>query len=139
MPVPGHRQSPPDKGKTKSRSNNKVTTAVFPYTTFRFGKKTITKKALRTSFFYQQSSAPNRKPLPMKNHVRKKYQSRSSDLHSQAKQTSLLSFPMTGFRLRLFLECIQRLVSSRILTVFPFHRLYLLIAVRMALCVGIKL
>ena len=85
MPVPGHRQSPPDKGKTKSRSNNKVTTAVFPYTTFRFGKKTITKKALRTSFFYQQSSAPNRKPFPMKNHVRKKYQSRSSDLHSQAK------------------------------------------------------
>ena len=85
MPVPGHRQSPPDKGKTKSRSNNKVITAVFPYTTFRFGKKTITKKALRTSFFYQQSSAPNRKPLPMKNHVRKKHQSRSSDLHSQAK------------------------------------------------------
>ena len=51
MPVPGHRQSPPDKGKTKSRSNNKVTTAVFPYTTFRFGKKAMTKKALRTSFF----------------------------------------------------------------------------------------
>lgn len=91
MPVPGHRQSPPDKGKTKNRSNNKVTTAVFPYTTFRSGKKAITKKALRIPKISKRNSAPNRKPFPMNNHVRKKHQSRSSDSHAQTKSATAFS------------------------------------------------
>lgn len=63
----------------------------------------------------------------MISHLRKKYQSRSFDSHRiNARMSCLLSFPMTGFlRRTLVLRCIQRLVSLRVLTAFPFHRPYL--------------
>ncbi len=112
MPIPGHRQPPPQNRKNKKTvifENSKTTAAVFPHHTFCPHEKT----------------SPDKTTLPMRKANTEKHQSRSFDSHhiKNARSPCLLSFPMTGFHRRInVLWCTQRLVSSRILTVFPFHR-----------------
>ncbi len=112
MPIPGHRQPPPQSRKNKKAAifeNTKTTAAVFPHHTF-CPRKNI---------------SPDRTTLPLQKTSTEWHQSRSFDSHhiKNARLSCLLSFPMTGFHRRInVLRCTQRLVSSRILTVFPFHR-----------------
>ena len=129
MPIPGHRLPPP-----LYRKN--TTTAIIRWLLRQFFRI--------TTFWTAPKGNKNQSPLGIPNltvrnrvlnkntfscekHVRKKHQSRSFDSHHiNAYISCLLSFPMTGFRRRIcILRCIQRLVSSWILTTFPFHRLYL--------------
>ena len=124
----GHRLSPPKNEKNRSDKHHY---GGFPYhNTFR-SAKVYDFKAPRLCFF--KASAPNKTTFSYDgiHHVRKKHQSRSFDSHLTQKKhlrryvPSLLSFPMTDFRPISLPLYIQRLVSLRVLTAFPFHRSYL--------------
>lgn len=84
MPIPGHRQSPPKSGKKKSRSNNRYYGS-FPVHHIPFWQKGNDKQSPENSEYFQAEFSAKQKTLSYVKHVRKKHQSRSSDLHSQAK------------------------------------------------------
>lgn len=93
----GHKRSPP---KTKRTAVTNITTAVFRITHFVRQKCTTSKPR---SFVLSKPQCRTKIPFPMKNHVRKKHQSRSFDSHLTQKVLaafcpSLLGFPMTDFR-----------------------------------------
>ena len=94
MPVPGHRQSPPSLGQNKKPQQQLSYYGSFPVLHIPFGQNGNNKQSPENSVFSsKRNSAPNRKPLPMINHVRKKHQSRSSDLQALTKSALPSQFP----------------------------------------------
>ena len=108
-------------------TQKRITAAVFPWHHNLYGKQAQKTKPPKSRFRFFPSgiAVPNKNTSPYELSRTEKASEQVFWLVHQSGADGLLGFPMTDFRLDFAPLHIQRLVSLRVRTAFPFHRPYL--------------